>query len=149
MKTNKLPFIFFLVFILTSSIAFSCHKGTGAYGLEGHKTWSDTGMSISFDHTTIMSGTTTSCDNFTSFYFQERELIEEEAAKGEGDHLYTLAELRGCAQESYPTFGKVIQKNHQALFPRSGFLDPDVFSQALNQVIQKDSSLNKTCQQSG
>lgn len=141
--------IILLIPILSASLwisAQACHLEKDNW-MAGHKHSSDNGIFAMTENLTATVSTTTNCDWYTLFLEKEYEFLAEEVAQGQGEHLIALAEFNGCSRESYGTFGKVLKKNHGALFDYSSHENHQLLSRRVNSLIVSDEYLSSQCNQ--
>jgi hypothetical protein len=80
------------------------------------------------------------------FLDQNLYAVMVDSAKGQGEYLQTLAALSGCdGVEAQGKFSSAIRSNFKSVYG-SSTSDPAAVSDQVDQMIQNDSELRKSCQ---
>lgn len=81
-----------------------------------------------------------------AFLAMNFEAIQQEAAKGEGESLNSLAFLMGCDAGVMPAFGAQVQNNSEKIFASSTSEEADFVLYRIKESVKENDMLAKGCQ---
>jgi hypothetical protein len=124
--------------------AWACHNEP--FSLSGHKPqYSKNFITVYLsENSTVITSTSFKCDTWSGFFKKEYHFIAENAAKGKGPHLDTLAHMLGCSPLVYSEFAVTLQKNYQTLFFEKAH-PANLFKNKIYQVIKENQQLSQGC----
>jgi hypothetical protein len=106
-----------------------------------------------YSHQTFaISSGTSNCNEYKGnqkktaalFITANREALEKEISRGNGETVAHLSMIMGCNDVS--KLGTKLQQNYGTIFP-SDAVSSDQITQSIMDTVEKDSSLSKTCAQ--
>ena len=126
-------------------LTFACHEGDFTALSKGHYKWGKSAGILQYtENITISSSTSTSCDMYTAYLWQQYDAIQEQIAQGQGEHLEAIARFSGCQDPVIGIFKTELIQNYIALFKAPG--DPIKLRNEISLVIQNSSQLRLACQ---
>ncbi|MDC0229749.1 DUF3015 domain-containing protein [Deltaproteobacteria bacterium] len=141
-KIHRTFLIFF--FISASSAALACHEGDFESVYKGHHKWGKSAGLFQFtENSTISVSTSSSCDLYTAFLYNEYNFIQEQVASGHGPHLDALAMINSCNLKVRSKFSQSLRSNYTNLFsePRN----PHELRNRIQKLIKSNTLLKKSC----
>jgi hypothetical protein len=136
---------FVMIFISVGTLsAYACHEGDFTALSKGHYKWGKGAGILQYtENFTISSSTSTSCDMYTAYLWQQYDVIQEQVAQGHGEHLDAIAKFSGCQEPVTEVFKTELGQNYKTLFRVEG--DPLALRNEISQVIQNNSQLRVAC----
>ena len=127
--------------------AFACHEGDFTALSKGHYKWGKSAGILQYtENITISSSTSTSCDMYTAYLWQQYDAIQEQIAQGQGEHLEAIARFSGCQKPVVGILKSELSQNYKTLFKAPG--DPVKLRNEISLVIQNNDQLRQACQSS-
>ena len=109
---------FMLISILLGTLSvYACHKGDFTALSKGHYKWEQNAGILQYtENITISSSTSTSCDMYTAYLWQQYDSIQEQVAQGQGEHLEAITRFSGCTEPVTEIFKGKLAQHYQSLF---------------------------------
>ena len=110
--------VLMLISILLGTLtAYAYHEGDFTALSKGHYKWGQNAGLLQYtENITISSSTSTSCDMYTAYLWQQYDSIQEQVAQGQGEHLEAIAMSSGCTEPVTKIFKGELAQNYQLLF---------------------------------
>ena len=134
------------IFISWGAFAtFACHEGDFTALSKGHYNWGKSAGILQYtENITISSSTSTNCDMYTAYLWQQYDSIQEQIAQGGGEHLEAIARFAGCQGPVIEMLKTELSQNYKKLFKAPD--DPTSLRSEISLVIQNNSQLRLACQ---
>ncbi len=109
---------FMLISILLGTLlVYACHEEDFTALNKGHYKWGQNAVLLQYtENITISRSTSTSCEMYTAYLWQQYDSIQEQIAQGQGEHLDAIARFSGCTEPVTEIFKGELAQNHQSLF---------------------------------
>ena len=140
----KLLFLTIFLFVSTKSFAFNfdkCSKVMGRLGPWGFLTTS--GQFTTSTGDCAMLGQLE--NNKKNFIAQNFEILKQDFAKGQGEYLFTYANLSGFSGNDGNIFSQKIKKNYTRVFGENLKLAPEQSYKQIELLIKTDPELKNIC----
>ena len=113
----QISLLMLISILLGTLTAFACHEGDFTALSKGHYKWGKSAGLLQYtENITISSSTSTSCDMYTAYLWQQYDSIQEQVAQGQGEHLEAIAKFSGCTEPVTDIFKGELAQNYQSLF---------------------------------
>ena len=113
----QISLLMLIAILLGSLTAFACHEGDFTALSKGHYKWGKSAGLLQYtENITISSSTSTSCEMYTAYLWQQYDSIQEQVAQGQGEHLDAIARFSGCKEPVTKIFKGELAQNYQSLF---------------------------------
>ena len=113
----QISLLMLISILLGTLTAFACHEGDFTSLSKGHYKWGKSAGLLQYtENITISSSTSTSCDMYTAYLWQQYDSIQEQVAQGQGEHLEAITRFSGCTEPVTEIFKGKLAQHYQSLF---------------------------------